>query len=102
MKVHVQGGRSDARRSDSLVETAPRLFWDLILLCLSQLGGDMTHSGVVSNGVCFQSFEGTPLTGWEVEFLTLQCLYWNQHGSLSPWWWGRGRGRGKGGCVLYP
>lgn len=36
--------------------TDPRLFWHWILLGLSGLGGTVRYSGVVSNGVCFQSF----------------------------------------------
>ena len=55
---------------------------------LSGLEGALTCSGVVSNGGCFQSFGGTPPTGWEETFLILQGSYWNQHGSLRPWEWG--------------
>lgn len=38
---------------------------------------------MVSNGGCFQTFGKLPCEFWE-KFLTLQDLYHNHHGSLSP------------------
>lgn len=45
--------------------------------------GSFVMDKVVYDGGCFQSFWGTPPTGLQGEFLTLQDLYQNQYGSLS-------------------
>lgn len=53
--VHSQGGRGGGLGE---VEPALGYFRTGYLLCLSELGGALAYSGVVSNGACFQSFGG--------------------------------------------
>ena len=81
-KTHSQGGRANGIW---LMEPDPRIFWDWILLGLSELGGAETCSGVVPTGGCLQATVG--LLQGEDSDPTKTCPGTSP---FSKGWWGVG------------
>lgn len=69
-----------------LAEPALRLFWNWTLLGLPGLRGAVMYSmvGWPLMEAASNHLENPPCKVWEGEFLSLQDLYQNHHGSFSP------------------